>query len=133
MERRDRMAACPAGYRDASCEACGCALYVPVGQGGDILCPQCLREGEAVAEAEATAATDGDDDPRPPAGGALHPDYLEFAATAARMLDDELCAAIGVADGEPAKVRLDDGQRREALLAAMSAEVVRRLDGRAAA
>jgi hypothetical protein len=39
MERRDRQAACPVGYRDAACEACGCALYVPVGQGGDVLCP----------------------------------------------------------------------------------------------
>jgi hypothetical protein len=46
MERRDRLAACPAVFSDAACEACcGCALYVPVGQGGDILCPQCQREG----------------------------------------------------------------------------------------
>src|SRR3954471_5935157 len=59
MERRD---ACPSGYRDAACEACGCGLYVPVGQGSDILCPQCQREGEALA-----ADTDGDDGdgPRP--------------------------------------------------------------------
>src|SRR4051812_46256477 len=89
MERRDRTAACPAGYRDAACEACGCALFVPVGQGGDVLCPQCLREGEAIAAAE--APTGGDDDPRPPAAGAMHPEYAEFVATAARMLDDELC------------------------------------------
>jgi hypothetical protein len=132
MERRDRMAACPAGHRDAACEACGCALYVPIGQAGDILCPQCWREGEAFAAAASPAATDGDDDPRPPAGGALHPDFPEFAATAARMLDDELCAAIGVADAEPLQFRLETPQR-DAFLAAMSAEVVRRLDRRVAA
>lgn len=49
MERRDRQAACPAGYHDAACEACGCALYMPVGQAGDVLCPQCQREGERLA------------------------------------------------------------------------------------
>jgi hypothetical protein len=125
------MAACPAGYRDTACEACSAALYVPIGQGGDILCPQCLREGEALAAAE-DAVADGDDDPRPPASGALHPDYAEFAATAARMLDDELCMAIGVADAEPARVRLDDSQR-QVFLSAMASEVLRRLNGRAAA
>ena len=130
MERRDRIAACPAGYRDAACEACSAALYVPIGQGGDVLCPQCLREGEAAAAAD--AASDGDDDPRPPASGAMHPDCPKFAATAARMLDDELCAAIGVADAEPVSFRLDEG-RRAAFVAAMSAEVARRLDQRAAA
>jgi hypothetical protein len=133
MERRDRIAACPAGYRDAACEACSAALYVPIRQGGDILCPQCLHDGEVIAVADTTPATsDGDDDPRPPAGGAIHPDYLEFAATAARMLDDELCMAIGVADAEPARVRLDDSQR-QVFLSAMASEVLRRLNGRAAA
>jgi uncharacterized Zn finger protein (UPF0148 family) len=132
MERRDRLAVCPAGYRDASCEACGCALYVPIGQAGDILCPQCWREGEAIAAGEAAVATDGDDDPRPPAAGAMHPEYAEFAATAAHMLNDDLCAAIGVADAEPAQLRLDEVQRA-AFVAAMSAEVVRRLDRRVAA
>jgi hypothetical protein len=73
MERRDREAARPAGYRNAACEACGTALFVPVGQAGDVLCPQCQRDGEALAAAECAIA-DGDDDPRPPAGGALHPD-----------------------------------------------------------
>jgi hypothetical protein len=62
----------------------------------------------------------------------MHPAYVEFAATAARMLDDELCAAIGVADAEPAHFRLDVEQAA-AFLAAMSAEVVRRLEGRRAA
>ena len=76
MERRDRLAVCPAGYRDAACEACGCHLYVPVGQGGDVLCPQCQREGEALAAGD-------DDDRRPPASGAMHPDYPQFAASAA--------------------------------------------------
>src|SRR3954465_608720 len=66
MERRDREAARPEGYRDAACEACGCGLYVPVGQGGDVLCPHCEREGEALAAAEDSVVDD--DDPRPPAG-----------------------------------------------------------------
>jgi hypothetical protein len=130
MERRDRHAACPAGYREASCEACGCALYVPVGQAGDVLCPQCQREGERLAADDAT--NDDGGGPRPPASGAMHPEYAEFAATAARMLDDDLCAAIGVADAEPAAFRLDAYQQR-AFLAAMAAEVVRRLEGRRAA
>jgi hypothetical protein len=125
MERRDRDAARPPGYRDAACEACGIALFVPAGHGSDVLCPHCLRVGVELA-------ADEDDDPRPPAGGAMHPDYPEFAASAARMLDDELCAAIGAADDEPASLRLDDGQR-EAFVAAMSAEVVQRLVLRAAA
>jgi len=56
----------------------------------------------------------------------MHPEYAEFAASAGRMLDDELCAAIGVADAEPATFHL-------AFVAAMSAEVVRRLERRAAA
>ena len=80
-------------------------------------------------------AADGDDGgggPRPPASGAMHPDYPEFAASAARMLDDDLCAAIGVADAEPGTFRLDALQQ-QAFLAAMSAEVVRRLEGRRAA
>ena len=80
-------------------------------------------------------AADGDGGgggPRPPASGAMHPDYPEFAASAARMLDDDLCAAIGVADAEPGTFRLDALQQ-QAFLAAMSAEVVRRLEGRRAA
>jgi hypothetical protein len=126
MERRDREAARPIGYRDAACEACGCALFVPVGQ-GDVLCPQCQREGEALA-----AEDEDDHNPRPPASGALHPDYGEFGASAARMLDDELCAAIGIADADPLRFRLGAGQQ-EAFLAAMSEEVARRLDRRIAA
>jgi hypothetical protein len=61
----------------------------------------------------------------------MHPDYPEFAPSAARMLDDELCAAIGVADAEPMQFRLDAGQQ-VAFVAAMTAEVARRLDRRAA-
>jgi hypothetical protein len=57
----------------------------------------------------------------------MHPDYAEFAATAARMLDDELCVAIGVADAEPTRFRFDEGQQ-EAFMAAMSQEVARRLN-----
>lgn len=48
------------------------------------------------------------------------------------MLDDEVCAAIGVADTEPAQFHLDVGHA-QAFVAAMSAEVVRRLERRAAA
>ena len=126
MERRDRLAVCPAGYHDAACDVCGAALYVPVGQGGDMLCPQCQRQGEALA------AEEDDGHPRPPASGTMHPDYPEFAATAARMLDDELCAAIGTADAAPAGFRFDEGQR-EAFVGAMTAVVVRRLECREAA
>src|SRR5205809_373708 len=68
MERLDRQAACPQGYRDAACEACGCMVFVPVGQGGDVLCPQCQRDGEAFAAEEATHDDGG---PRPPAGAAM--------------------------------------------------------------
>jgi hypothetical protein len=128
MERRDRDAACPAGYRNTGCEACRCALYVPIGQSGDVLCPQCQRQDELLG-------ADDDDDgggARPPASGAMHPDYPEFAASAARMLDDDLCAAIGVADAKPEAFGLDMLQR-DAFVAAMAADVVRRLKGRRAA
>jgi hypothetical protein len=125
MERRDRQAACPAGYRDMPCDACGAALFVTVGQPAEILCDACRAAGEAAAAAE-------DDDPRPPGSGALHPDYPKFAASAARMLDDELCTAIGVADAEPGRLRLNPSQQ-DAFVGALSAEVVRRLEGRRAA
>src|SRR5438045_1861308 len=126
MERLDRLAACPDGYRDAACEACGCMLFVPAGQAGDILCPQCQREGDALA------AEDGDD-PRPPASGAMHPDYPQFAALAVRLLDDQLCEAIGVADTQPVQFRLQNLPQRDAFICAMADEVVRRLEGRRAA
>jgi len=48
------------------------------------------------------------------------------------MLDDDLCAAIGAADAEPATFRLDAYQQ-QAFLAALSGEVVWRLEGRRAA
>ena len=68
----------------------------------------------------------------PPAGGAIHPDYPHFEALAAWLQDDQLCEAVGVADAEPALFRLHNEGQREAFVAAMSAEVVRRLDRRAA-
>jgi len=126
MERRDRQAACPAGYRKTPCEACGAALFVPNEHGGDVLCNLCRAAGEAAA------ASEDDDDPRPPTAGALCLDYAEFAASAARMLDDELCMAIGIADAEPATLKLY-AEQQDAFLFAMSAEVVRRLEGRRAA
>ena len=126
MERRDRAAACPQGYRDTVCEACGCCLYVPVGQGGDVLCPQCQREGERLA-------ADDDDHPRPPTAGALHPDYPRFSALACRMADDHLCTAIGIADSDPKQFHLHNPEQRIAFIGAFAAEVVRRLEGRRAA
>ena len=133
MDHRDRLAPCPDGYRNAACEACGCDLYVPVGQGGDILCHGCRTQGEALALA--ADANDGGDGggPRPPAAGEMHPDYPQFAALAARLLDDQLCEAIGVADEEPLRLRLGNAAQRQAFIAALTAEVVRRLEGRRAA
>jgi hypothetical protein len=58
----------------------------------------------------------------------MHPDYPEFAATAARMLDENIGAVIGVAEAEPAAFRLE-GYQQHAFLAAVAAEVVRRLEG----
>jgi hypothetical protein len=81
MERRDRAVACPEGYRDAACEACGTALYVLVGQSGDVPCPQCQCQGTALAGED-------DDDPRPLAAGAMHPDYRYFADLASRLPGD---------------------------------------------
>ena len=46
---------------------------------------------------------------------------------------DQICEAIGVADAEPTQFRLHNGGQREAFVAAMSAEVVRRLERRAVA
>ena len=126
MERRDRRAACPAGYRDAPCEACGIALYAPIGQGGDILCEACRTAGEA-------AAVEEDDDPRPTTAGAIHPDRPHFAALAVRLLDDQLCEAISVADEAPDTFLLVNPEQREAFLRALSDEVVVRLEGRRAA
>src|SRR4051812_24389823 len=82
-----RRAACPADYRDAQCEACGCSLFVPVGEARDILCPRCQREGEALAALE---DGNGDDDPTPPAGAALD----AFAS----YTDDNLILAVNLID-----------------------------------
>ena len=45
-----------------------------------MLCPQCPREGAALRPEE------DDDHPRPPAGGAMHPDYPHFEALAAEVV-----------------------------------------------
>ena len=62
----------------------------------------------------------------------MHPDYRHFEAPAAWLQDDHLCEAIGVADEQPTLFRLHDDGQRETFVAAMSAEVVRRLERRAA-
>ena len=49
------------------------------------------------------------------------------------MLDDQLREAIGIAEGEHATFRLLNVGQREAFVDAMSAELVRRLEGRRAA
>ena len=50
------------------------------------------------------------------------------SALAAWLQDDQLCEAIGVADEQPALFRLHNNSQREAFVAAMAAEVVRRLE-----
>jgi hypothetical protein len=44
-----------------------------------------------------------------------------------------LCTAIGIADAEPAVMRLEGSEQQQAFVGALSAEVVRRLEGRRAA
>jgi hypothetical protein len=56
-----------------------------------------------------------------------------FEALAAWLQDDQLCEAIGVADEQPTVFRLHNEGQREAFVAAMAAEVVRRLDRQTAA
>ena len=63
----------------------------------------------------------------------MHRDYPKFEALSARLLDDPLCEAIGVADAVPATFRLNNPDQRHAFVAALSAEVVRRLEGLRAA
>jgi hypothetical protein len=63
----------------------------------------------------------------------MHPDYPHFEALAAWLQDDQLCEAIAVANEQPIRFRLHNDGQREAFVAAMAAEVVRRLDGRVAA
>jgi hypothetical protein len=48
-------------------------------------------------------------------------------------VDDQLCEGIGVADAELTLFRLHNDRQWEAFVAAMSAEVARRLEGRRAA
>ena len=49
------------------------------------------------------------------------------------LVDDQLCEGIGVADAELTLFRLHNDRQWEAFVAAMSAEVARRLEGRRAA
>ena len=69
---------------------------------------------------------DDDTDPTPPSGAALPADALTYPANAARFGDDELITAVVIGDEDPQYLQLDPA-RREAWLAAMTAEVLRRL------
>jgi hypothetical protein len=69
---------------------------------------------------------DDDTDPTPPAAGAWPADALTYPASAARFGDDELITAVVIGDEDPRYLQLDP-VRREAWLAAMTAEVLRRL------
>jgi len=117
-----RQATPPAGWRDAVCVACTCALYVPVGQAGDVLCPACKRDGEALAAAEDSGS---DDDPDRPGGAAMH---AEYAAELAAWSDPDLLTAIGiVSDGRDRHWFTNDAERH-AWLDAATAEILRRLE-----
>jgi hypothetical protein len=118
------------GYAEAPCAACGSVLYVDAGaRCGDVLCPGCQREGAALAAAE----EDGHE-PTPPTGGGapLPTSVLYWAPMAGRFSDDQLLAAVGIAQEDPSQLGLHSSAERAALLAAFSAEVVTRL-GRTAA
>jgi uncharacterized Zn finger protein (UPF0148 family) len=120
QERRDAAATIPAGYRDAACEACGAALFVPVGQAGDVLCARCQCDGEALAAQE-------DSDPRPPTAGALRATSEYWQDVAAPWDDEQLIDAINLADAEPHRVNLD-GVQRAACLDGFTRELLRRMD-----
>ena len=55
-------------------------MYMPIGPGGEVLRPQCEWEGAALA------AEEDDDHPRPPACGAMQPDFPHFEALATWLL-----------------------------------------------
>ena len=117
----ERPASPPVAYRDAVCVACTCALYVPVGQGGDILCPACQRDGEALAAAE-----DGDEpDPDRPSGAALQ---AEYAAELATWSDQDLLTAIGIVDDRRDRHWFANDAERHAWLSAAADEVLRRIE-----
>jgi hypothetical protein len=118
MERRDRVAARPAGYREAVCEACSAALYVSDSHAGDLLCNGCRRLGEALAD-------DGDDHPKPPTTGALHPEYATYVDIVKRWPDAILIAGIRLAyRGDP----WGRPDQRHAWILAASRELLRRLE-----
>lgn len=131
MARRDREAARPAGYVDATCLGCGCLLYVEAdARVGDVLCPGCERGGAALAAVE-----DGNDDPTPPGAAMPVPDY---AAQAAGYGDAALIESIVIVDGGTAGgdwcalMGIHSEGQRAAFLAAAAAEVARRLERLAA-
>ena len=71
---------------------------------------------------------DDDTDPTRPGGAAIPAD---FVASAAEYTDSMLVTAIELADVEPNPLALS-GERRQAWLAAMTAEVLRRIERKAA-
>ena len=115
-----RPVARPAGYRDALCVACSCALYVPAEATGDILCEGCRREGEALAAAE-----DGDDDPDRPNSSALR---AQYAAELERWSDDFLVTGVAMVDEGKASLWFKNDAEREAWTAAATDEIRRRLE-----
>ena len=83
-----------------------------------------MERRDAAAAAVFGGDPDGDDDPTPPAGGAVP--QPEYADSAARYGDAMLIEAIALADVEPNPLALA-GERRQAWLSAMTAEVLRRV------
>jgi hypothetical protein len=124
------VAACPAGYRDAACDACGSALYIPGTPGtctGDVLCEGCRRVGQALADAD-------DTDPEPPAAGAIDPELLaEYEAETARLTDDDLITAIEIVDAGRDRNWFLTATDRAAWLGLATSQVLARLAGRRAA
>jgi hypothetical protein len=88
-------------------------------------------EEMARRDREAAAVFGDDPDPDRPGGAALPADALTYPASAARYSDAELITAVTIGDEEPHVLHLDP-RRRRAWLDAMTAELLVRLERRAA-
>ena len=113
----------PAGWREGACVACSAALHVAEETTGDVLCPQCERTGNALADDE-----DDDPDPTRPGAAALHPDYPLFAASVKRWPDDVLVTGIDMADRDRLCGFGNDDPARLAWIHAATNELLRRVD-----